>query len=73
MLEPTNLTHTELLERIVNAIYATHGAKAFPLRYFLESQHPTEQACLKAAENIFEEFVGDSPDYSEIADGFSDA
>lgn len=60
-------THHEVLEDIVNRIYQMHTGKGarYPLLYFLNSQHPTEIACLKAAEDIFEIVTGDSPDYDE--------
>lgn len=61
-------THHEVLEDIVNRIYQMHsgkGASKEPLSYFLNSQHPFEIDCLKAAEDIFEIFTGDSPDYDE--------
>lgn len=61
-------THHEVLEDIVNRIYQMHsgkGASKEPLSYFLNSQHPIEIDCLKAAEDIFEVFTGDSPDYDE--------
>lgn len=33
--------------------------------YFFESQHPTEKACLNAAEQIFERLWDDWPDYDD--------
>ena len=59
-------TQRELILDIAAAIYATHGGKLpeDPLTLW-DSQHPTERAILIAAENIFEMFWGDSPDYSD--------
>jgi len=59
-------TPMEFLEDLVNKLYGMLGYKRFPLSYFLESQHPTEMACLQAAEEIFEMITGDSPEYTDL-------
>jgi len=60
-------TSMELMEDLANKLYGNlFGAVHRPLSYFLKSQDPREKGCLIAAENIFEMFVGDSPDYSEL-------
>ena len=59
----------ELMEDLVNKLYGNlFGTVRRPLSYFLESQDPREKSCLIVAESIFEMFVGDSPDYSELED-----
>jgi hypothetical protein len=59
----------ELVVDIASMIYKMMGYKA-PTRinYFYESQHPTEQAVLSLAEEIYEMFVGDSPSYEDEED-----
>lgn len=42
--------------------YSAYGKDVM---YFFESQHPMEQAALAAAEDIFEIFWGDIPDYDD--------
>jgi hypothetical protein len=60
-------TQREIVVDIATLIYRTHGyeIKDKPPEYLFQSQHPTERACLAAAEEIFEMFAGDSPDYSD--------
>lgn len=62
-------TQRQLVTDIAWKIYARLGCKApAPTEepdYFWKSQHPTEKAVLAAAEEIFELFWGDSPDYSD--------
>ena len=60
----------EIVVDIANRIYESMGynAKRYGVMYFFESQHPTEQAVLSAAEDIFEMFWGDSPDYDDEDD-----
>lgn len=58
-------TQREIVHAIAKLIYRTHDATLPDDLYYLErSQHPTERAVLRAAEAIFEIFVGDSPDYA---------
>lgn len=65
-------TQRELVADIAWSIYNHLGYKApLPLEnpmYFFESQHPTERAVLAAAEDVFETFWGDSPDYDDEED-----
>ena len=60
-------TQRGIVVDLATLIYRTHGYEAEDqsLGYFFQSQHPTERACLAAAEEIFEMFAGDSPDYSD--------
>ena len=58
-------TPAELIEDLANMIYQSFGTTRFPLKYFMESQHPTERSCLQVAEKIFELFTGDLPDYAD--------
>ena len=60
-------TQRELVVDIAYLIYATHGHSVRPEDplYLFKSQHPTERSCLSAAEEIFELFFGDSPDYDD--------
>lgn len=65
-------TQRELVQDIARLIYSTHGYQLpEDLMYLWRSQHPTEIGVLAIAEEIFELFYGDSPDYSdeEEADG----
>ena len=57
----------EIVVDIANKIYRMMGydAKQYGLMYFFESQHPTERAVLATAEDIFEMFWGDIPDYDD--------
>lgn len=70
-------TVKEVVFDIANIIYATHGHSLTyrgnrTLDYLLNSQHPTEQGVLKAAELIYELFFGDSPEYEEDEEGIED-
>jgi hypothetical protein len=60
-------TQREIVVDIAAIIYRTHGSEISDKDkgYLYRSQHPTEQAVLQAAEQIFELFAGDSPDYSD--------
>ena len=56
----------ELVVDIANMIYLHRGYKApDDLMYFYNSQHPTEKEILRCAEDIYELFVGDSPNYED--------
>ena len=59
-------TQRELVQDIARLIYRSHGG-TLPeeLMYLWKSQHPTERSVLAVAEEIFELFYGDSPDYSD--------
>lgn len=59
-------TQREAVLDIARIIYKTHGGTLpeDPM-YLFDSQHPTEQSVLYAAEQIFELFWGDSPDYDD--------
>lgn len=60
----------EMVIDIANRIYRMMGYDATDkgLMYFFDSQHPTEQAVLSTAEDIFEIFWGDTPDYDDEDD-----
>lgn len=62
-----DVTQRELIVDIAACIYKTHDAdiRGKDTNYLFESQHPTERACLMAAEDIYEIFFGDTPDYSD--------
>ena len=62
-------TQRQMVIDIAGLIYRTHGGRLphDPLHLW-ESRHPTEQAVLAVAEQIFEIFHGDSPDYSDEPD-----
>ena len=63
-------TQRGIVVDIANRIYEAmgHNARKYGVMYFFESQHPQEQAALAAAEDIFEIFWGDSPDYDDEDD-----
>lgn len=63
-------TQREVVVDIANRIYKMmgHDTKQRGLMYFFESQHPTEKAVLATAEDIFEIFWGDIPDYDDEED-----
>lgn len=60
-------TQREIVVDIANKIYRMMGysASQYGTEYFFRSEHPTEQAVLAVAENIFEMFWGDSPEYDD--------
>jgi len=64
-------TQKELVNDIAAIIYTSQGyGKAAEIitanpDYLFDSQHPAERSALAAAEQIFELFYGDSPDYSD--------
>ena len=65
-------TQRELVFDIAAKIYQAMGYKVLDvedrLYYFERSQHPQEQAAWSAAQEIFEMFWGDSPDFSDEDD-----
>ena len=65
-----NCTQREMVVDIANRIYEAtgHSARGKDLMYFFKSQHPQEKAVLAAAEDIFEIFWGDMPDYDDEDD-----
>lgn len=60
-------TEKELIRDIACKIYSIFGCNAFdkPVDYLMNSQHPTERTCWVLAEEIYEMFSGDSPEYLE--------
>lgn len=57
-------TQTELVLDIARLIYRAEGyVLPSDPEYLFRSQHPAEQRVLAVAEEIFELFYGDSPDY----------
>lgn len=59
-------TQRQAVIDIARIVYQTHGHRLpNDPDYLWNSQHPTEQSVLRAAEEIFEIFWGDSPDYSD--------
>lgn len=60
-------TQREIVVDIARVIYRLHGCNLpeNDLLYLWKSQHPTEQGILYVAEQIFEMFHGDQPDYSD--------
>lgn len=57
-------TQRELVIDIARIIYSSHGCKLpEDSLYLWRSQHPTEKGVLAMAEEIFELFYGDSPEY----------
>jgi hypothetical protein len=60
-------TQRQVVVQIATMIYQTHGYNIMgkPIDYLFKSEHPTEQACLGVAEEIFELFNGDSPSYDD--------
>jgi hypothetical protein len=63
-------TQREIVIDIASIVYRSHGGE-LPLDdplYLWRSQHPTEQNVLYTAEQIFELFHGDEPDYSDDPD-----
>lgn len=62
-------TQRELVSNIARIIYKSHGCKLpnDPM-YLWRSQHPTERGILAVAEEIFELFYGDSPEYIDDPD-----
>lgn len=61
------MTQRQLVVQVAEMIYNTHGSitEGKDLLYLFRSEHPTEINALLAAEQIFELFWGDSPDYSD--------
>ena len=57
----------EIVVDIARLIYRMMGydIRNKGIMYLYESQHPTEKAVLQTAEDIFEMFWGDIPDYDD--------
>jgi hypothetical protein len=64
--ETFDISQAEFIDDLCWIIYSRMGyADRKPLGYFFNSQHPSEIAVLRAAEEIFELLTGDSPDYDD--------